>query len=246
MRFFPVFVPRIVAAFGLAALAALPTLVPSRDVSGWGAPAPCRDAPGRDGPRWWDVRIRLDTRGRYALIGDEKGVSGEYAYEVLWSGSMEGDDPDFILYHTNLDTVRWEMKERPGKDGSGESLSEKDFPVRPVFRMNYVLVEGGRLHFFFCVEGFPVPRNESPEKFDLVLPCSRKESAASASAGYDDAVTEGSNDVSLDEKEIRKGSVKRVFRWSWKRYRPSSAPPPAGPLLGTHEAKVTLTVTPHR
>lgn len=246
MRFFPVSLSRFVAAFGLTALAVLPTLVPPRDVSGWGAPAPCRDTPGGDGPAWWDVRIRLDTRGRYALMGDEKGVSGEYAYEVLWSGSMEGDDPDFILYHTNLDTVRWEMKERPGKDGAGGALSEKDSPVRPVFRMNYVLVEGGRLHFFFSVEGFPVPRNDSPEKFALVLPCSRKESAASTSAGYDDAVAEGSNDVSLDEKEIRKGPVKRVFRWSWKRYQPSSAPPPAGPLLSSHEAKVTLTVTPRR
>ena len=219
------FLPRSAAAFGLAALVFLP------------APA----LP-RDGPAWWDVRIRLETRGRYALPPDATDVSGEYAYEALWSGSMERDGPDYILYHASLETVRWEMKERSGrKDGDRGFLTEKDFPVRPVLRMNYVLGEEGRLRFFFTVEGFPVPRNDSPDKFALILPCSRKESGA---AGYDDAVSEGSNDVSLDEKELGKGPAKRVFRWAWKRYQPSSAPPPAGPLFNTHEAKVTLTITP--
>ncbi len=234
MRYFRRLPPRIVAAFALAVLVLLPVA------------ARCRDASGRGGPAWWDVRIRLETRGRYDLIREEKSVSGEYAYEVLWSGSMEGDDPDYILYHAALETLRWEMKERSVNDGAEGALSEKDFPVRPVFRMNYVLGEGGRLRFFFCVEGFPVPRNDAPERFALILPCSQKESAASPSSGYDDAVSEGSNDVSLDEKELRKGPAKHVFRWAWKRYQPSSAPPPAGPLLNAHEAKVTLTITPHR
>ncbi len=234
MSYFRLLPRRIITAFALAALVLLPVA------------ARCRDASGAGGPAWWDVRIRLETRGRYALIRDAKSVSGEYAYEVLWSGSMEGDDADYLLYHAALETLRWEMKERSGTDGAGGLLSEKDFPVRPVFRMNYVLGVRGRLHFFFCVEGFAVPRNDAPERFDLILPCSQKESSASASAGYDEAVSEGSNDVSLDEKELRKGPAKRVFRWKWKRYQPSSAPPPAGPLLNSHEATVTLTVTPHR
>lgn len=232
MRFPELSLPRSVAALVLAALAVLPASARSRDTPGW------------DSPAWWDVRIHLETRGRYALTRDTTDFAGEYAYESVWTGSMEKDDLDYLLYHASLDTVRWEMKERSGRDGLGVLLSEKDSPLRPVFRMNYVLGEEGRLRFFFTVEGFPVPRNDSPEKFALILPCSRKESAASAAAGYDDAVSEGTNDVSLDAKELRNGPVKRVFRWAWKRYQPSSAPPPAGPFLSTHETKVTLKVTP--
>ena len=232
MRFPKPSLPRSVACLGLAVLAFLP--------------APSRAAPGEERPGWWDVRIRLETRGRYALTRDAAEYAGDYAYEAVWTGSMERDDPDYLLYHASLETVRWEMKERSRRDGSDTLLSEKDFPVRPVFRMNYVLVEEGRLFFFFTVEGFPVPRNDSPEKFALVLPCSRKEAAASAAAGYDDAVSEGSNDVSLDAKELRDGPFKRVFRWAWKRYQPSSSPPPAGPFLSTHEAKVTLVISPRR
>jgi hypothetical protein len=230
MRFPKTSLLRSVAALGLAAL----VFLPSRGIPGW------------DGPAWWDVRIRLEARGRYAVTRDATDFSGEYAYEALWSGSMERDGPDYILYHASLETVRWEMKERSGQDGATGLLTEKDFPVRPVFRMNYVLAEGGRLRFFITVDGFPVPRNDSPEKFALILPCSRKEPAASIGAGYDDAISEGTNDVSLEEREIRNGPAKHVFRWAWKRYQPSSAPPPAGPLLNAHEAKVTLTITPHR
>lgn len=195
-----------------------------------------------DGPSWWELRIRLETRGRYALTRDEKDYAGEYAYETVWTGSMERDDLDFLLYHSSLETVRWELEERSGRDGAGQLISAKDSPVRPVFLMNYVLGEKGRLRFFFTVDGFPVPRNESLEKFPLVLPCSQKEPAASAAGGYDDAVSEGSNDVSLDERAILSGPVKRVFRWSWRQYRPSSAPPPAGPFFNTHEVKVTVMI----
>jgi hypothetical protein len=229
MRFPTTSLSRSVLALGLAALVFLPT-----------------SAPAADGSGWWDVRIRLETRGRYAITRDATDFSGEYAYEALWSGTMEGDDPDYILYHASLETVLWEMKEQAKRAGAGGFLSEKDFPVRPVLRMNYVLSEGGRLRFFFTVEGFTVPRNDSPEKFALILPCSRTEFAAATAAGYDDAVSEGSNDVSLEEKEIRNGPAKCVFRWAWKRYQPSSAPPPAGPLSNFHEVKVTLTITPHR
>ncbi len=233
MRFPKIALPRSVAVLGLAALVFLPAPVPSRGVPGW------------DGPAWWDVRIRLETRGRYAVTRDTTDFSGEYAYEALWSGSMEGDGPDYILYHASLETLRWEMKERSGRDGAGGFLSEKDFPIHPVFRMNYVLGKAGRLCFFFTVEGFPVPRNDSPEKFALILPCSRKEFPASSAAGYDGAVSEGSNDVSLDERELRNGPVEQVFQWEWKRYTPSSAPSPAGPLYHTHTVMVTLTVSPH-
>jgi hypothetical protein len=227
MRFSRALGPLFAAALG----AALPAVLS-------GAAASAGDAPSR-----WIVKIRLEARGRYLLTRDANDFAGDYAYEAVWTGSMESDFPDYLLYHASAETVRWELKERSGGDGAGELLFGRDSPVRPAFRMNYVLAEGGRLCFFFTVEGFPVPRNESPEKFALVFPSSREEAAAPSASGYDEGVGKGSNDVSVDEKELRGGRARHVFRWAWKRYHPSSAPPPAGPLLSTHEAKVTLTVT---
>lgn len=229
MRFSNLARPRGAAALGLAALLFLPDSV----LAG-------------DGSAWWNVRVRLETRGRYSLVRDTAEFAGEYVYEAVWTGSLERDGPDYILYHASLETVRWELKERAGPGPDANVLSEKDLAVRPVLRMNYVLSEGGWLRFFFTVEGFPVPRHVSPETFALVMPCSRKEALAAFTAGYDEAVSEGSNDVSLDERELRNGPVERVFRWEWKRYEPSSAPPPAGPLFSAHEATVTLTTSPYR
>jgi len=215
------------AAFGTAVLALLSSA-----------------APAGDGPSRWIVKIRLEAQGRYHVTRDATDFAGDYAYEAVWTGSMESDFPDYLLYHASVETVRWELKERSGGNGARELVLDKDSPVRPVFRMNYVLGEGGRLRFFFTAEGFPVPRNESPEKFALIFPSSRKEPATPAASSYDEGVSKGSNEVSVDEKELRGGRARHIFRWAWKRYYPSAAPPPAGPLLSTHEAKVTLTVIP--
>ena len=196
------------------------------------------------GPGRWDVRLRLETEGRYALAAPGRDIAGTFAYEAVWTGILERDDPDFLMVHAGLETLLWELEERTGKEGVAPVLRETDVAVRPALHVQYVLSEDGRVRFFFAVKGFPVPRGEAPETFDLVLPHSRREAAASPQGGYDGGVVKGSNDVSLDGKALRKGPVKRVFRWSWKRYQPAAGPRPSGPLFNAHEAKVTLTVTP--
>jgi hypothetical protein len=203
-------------------------------------------APDDEGPTSWEVGIRIGVRGRYAVTRDGTDYAGNFVYEAAWSGSMESDGPDYLLYHASLETLRWELAESACRDGARAALTEEDFPARPVLRINYVLGEQGRVRFFFVVESFPVPQNDSPEKYPLVLPCSRKEAAWSIVSGYDDGVSEGSNDVSLGVGEIGGKPVERKFRWTWKGYQPSSAPPPAGPLLNVHHAEVTLRITPRR
>ena len=221
--------PPLAAALGLAFLAS--------------QPLPC---PAGDGPASWEVRLRLETEGRYSLAAPGREVAGRFAYEASWTGSLEQDDADFLMVHADLETLRWELEERPGEAECGSPLREADVPVRPALRMQYVLGEAGRVRYHFIVEGFQVPRGPAPETFDLVLPRSRREAAAAPEGGYDGGISKGSNDVSIEAKDFRKGPVKRVFRWSWRRYQPSSGPPPSGPLFNAHDAKVTLTVTPRR
>lgn len=208
--------------------------------------SPPRPCPEGDVPAWWEVRLRLETEGRYSLSAPGRDIAGRFAYEAAWTGSLQEDDVDFLMVHADLETLRWELEERAGEAEDGPPLRETDIPVRPALRMQYVLGEAGRVRFHFIVDGFPVPRGPAPETFDLVLPRSRREAAAAPEGGYDGGVAKGSNDVSIDAKDFRKGPVKRVFRWSWRRYQPSSGPPPSGPLFNAHDAKVTLTVTPRR
>ncbi len=198
-------------------------------------------APAGDGPAWWEVRIRLETQGRYALARDATDFDGEYAYEALWTGQHGEGRPRFP-------PVPRLPGDRPlGVRGAVRRGRRRNRPLRKGFPrapgLSHELRPGRSTAgstSFSPSTAFPCPGTNPPRNFALVLPCSRKESAASTEAGYDGAVLEGSNDVSLDEKELRKGPVKRVFRWSWKRYEASSAPPPAGPFFSGHEVKVTV------
>ncbi len=157
---------------------------------------------------------------------------------------MEKDDSDYLLYHSGSETLRWETREKVSSGGGQKVLTEKDFDDRPVFRMNYVLNENGILRFDFVVDGFPVPRSGAGEKFDLILPASKKEEGHLSPSGYDASVVNGSNEIVFEEKTIRTGPAERAFRWEWKRYQPSSGQGIAVVLFNSHKAEVKIAITP--
>lgn len=195
-------------------------------------------------PRWWDVEVRLTVKGQYSVREADAACAGEFLYEATWSGSMEKDDADFLLYHSGSETLRWEAREKVSSGGEQKILTEKDFNDRPAFRMNYVLNESGILRFNFIVDGFPVPRSGAGEKFDLILPASKKEEGGLSPSGYDTSVAKGSNEIVFEEKMVRAGPVERAFRWEWKRYQPSSGPGAPVVLFNSHKAEIKITITP--
>jgi hypothetical protein len=208
---------------------------------------PASQVPGQSfvqSPRWWDVELSLTVRGQYSIREEGAVCAGEFLYEAAWSGSMEKDDTDYLLYHSGSETLRWEIREKIASGGNQKVLTEKDFDDRPVFRMNYVLNENGVLRFVFIVEGFPVPRGGAGEKFDLILPASKEEGGGLSPSGYDAFVAKGSNEVVFEEKKIRTGPVERAFRWEWKRYQPSSGPGAPVVLFNSHKAEVKIAITP--
>jgi hypothetical protein len=82
------------------------------------------------------------------------------------------------------------------------------------------------------------------EKFDLILPASKKEEGGFSPSGYDASVARGSNELVFGEKTIRTGPAERTFRWEWKRYQPSSGREIAVVLFDSHEAEVKIAITP--
>jgi len=195
-------------------------------------------------PRWWEVELRLTVKGQYSVREADAAYAGEFLYEAAWSGSMEKDDSDYLLYHSGSETLRWEAREKVSSGGGQKVLTEKDFDDRPVLRMNYVLNENGILRFNFIVDGFPVPRSGAGEKFDLILPASKEEEGSLSPSGYDASIARGSNEIVFEEKTIRTGPAERSFRWEWKRYQPSSGQEIAVVLFNSHKAEVKITITP--
>lgn len=200
--------------------------------------------PAPRSPRQWDIELRLAATGRYSVRDADAACAGEFLYEATWSGSMEKDDADFLLYHSGAETLRWEAHEEVSSGGEQRVLTEKDFDDRPEFRMNYVLNENGVLRFDFIVDGFPVPRGGSGEKFDLILPASKKEGGGASPYGYDDFVTKGSNEVVIEEKIVLSGAAERTFHWEFMRYQPSSGPATPTVLFNSHNAEVKIAITP--
>jgi hypothetical protein len=82
------------------------------------------------------------------------------------------------------------------------------------------------------------------EKFDLILPASKKEEDSLSPSGYDASVAKGSNEIVFEEKMVRAGPVERAFRWEWKCYEPSSGRGAPVVLFNSHKAEVKITITP--
>jgi hypothetical protein len=89
-----------------------------------------------------------------------------------------------------------------------------------------------------------VPRSGAGEKFDLILPASKKEEGGLSPSGYDASVVKGSNEIVIEENIVQAGLVERAFRWEWKRYQPSSGRGAPIVLFNSHKAEVKVAITP--
>jgi len=194
-------------------------------------------------PRRWKIEIRLITEGSYSVREGSRSFSGDFLYEAAWSGGMERDDDDFLLYHIQNKIVRWKLEEDAEAGEGGEPSSLKELPEKPVFRMNYILTEGPRLRFDFAIEGLAVPRAASVNKFELAFPRTKSGSPDSAAAGYDGAVIQGSNDVCLRVVDTGLPRVERSFRWRWKNRQASPRSSLEASFAGSSETRVQVTMT---
>jgi hypothetical protein len=215
------------AAFGLAAL--VPLVSPAAD---------------QNAPKWWDIKVCVIAKGRYSLTEGRSTYAGEYLLRGTWLGSMEKDQDDYRLFHARQETLEWKFLEKADSGGLTKTLTEKDCPAGPSFRINYVLKEDRLIRFFIVVENFPVPKNGPAGGFELILPQSKSDLPGPGALSYDDNISKGSNDVALEEKAVQSGPAERVFRWEWKGYQPSPVPESAVALFNSHQAEIRIRVTP--
>lgn len=196
-------------------------------------------------PLWWEIRILLISDGNYTTKEGKASYSGKYSFTIRWTGCMEKDDLDFLLYYENSELIKFKAEEKGIFPETTRTLSTKDFLDKPSFSLNYILKKGDNLHFNFIVKGFLTPLNESEHKFFLILPASEENSLESSEIDYNSFITKGSNSVFLDEKRIYLSNVKKKFTWEWDYKKWHIIQDKQVFFSNTHEVKVEIFIKPH-
>lgn len=195
-------------------------------------------------PQWWEIKIVLVSNGEYLTKEKKTEYLGQYSYSLQWTGSMEPDEGDFIIYHEHSELLRWEAQEKAQSPNSTVTLSSDDFLEKPSFKFNCLLQREGKIHFDFLIKGISVPQNESKHKFNLILPVSKENTSQFSTENYNPHVYKGSNKILLNKEDIFNDSVKKRFAWSWQ-YRTWDRQKTPFYLAQSHDVEVDILIIPH-
>jgi len=194
---------------------------------------------------WWEIIILLTSKGQYTFEEARTSYSGEYTYTIQWSGCMEQDGEDFILYHENSELLRWEPREERIQSGVSEITVTEEFSEKPRLTFNYILIKEDNLHFDFLVHGFRVPQLNPKHQYYLHLPASRENSNHPTDIDYGLHVYEGSNQVYFSKEDILAESTKKNFFWSWKRHSSSRTLKTSAYLTHSYHVDVEISILRH-
>jgi hypothetical protein len=205
---------------------------------------PASPARPAQSPSYWDISLQLKTEGDYKWDEGGPAVVGHYSFAVRWTGWLEKDDHDYLLYHLGSQLCSWEAQETASLTKSPLVLTTKDFRERPVFILKYIIREGENLNLDFLVEPMAVPQSRPEDAFPLLLPSSAQNGQREWEVNYNACVIRGSNRIELPESAIYSGPVDKAFTWAWKHQKWL-------PLEGrtvfasqSHQAVINLSITP--
>ncbi len=196
-------------------------------------------------PSYWEIKIRISSSGDYRMKEGEKSNEGRYSFVLLWTGCMEQDQDDYLIYHENSELVEWEAREKVKSSEISRELSEKDFSGKPRIDFHYIIRKNEDLHFDFLVESFYVPQENPKHRFYLNLPASKENIKFPTKFDYNVYLTKGSNSIYIEEKDIYSDSLKKDYSWNWKHQKYFMGNETPISFSNSHKVKVTLTIIPH-
>jgi hypothetical protein len=167
-------------------------------------------------PLWWEINLDLKTHGEYKLEGKDSAVTGKYGFSIRWTGCLEREDQDYLLYHFDSRLSRWEAQETSSSPRAAVVLTTPDFKEKPFLNLKYILRKDNDLFLDFLVDGMVVPQNGSEDSFTLLFPSTQENGQRNLDVDYNACVVAGSNCVSLKESEIYVGPVTKDYSWTWK------------------------------
>lgn len=196
-------------------------------------------------PSWWEIKILLDSSGNYKIKQGKKSYVGQYSFNLIWTGCMEQDMEDYIIYHETSKLLKWNAQEKAKPPDSSPMLSEKDFSGKPHFDFHYMLRKGKDLHFNFQVESFYIPQNSANHKFYLYLPASKENTNYPSKFNYNSYVSQGSNSIYIKEEKMYLETIEKKYRWEWKFQKWLSHQKMPISFSNWHKVEVTLSIRPH-
>jgi hypothetical protein len=194
---------------------------------------------------WWEVKILLESKGKYKYKESKTAFAGKYAYTILWTGCIERDQQDFILYHEDSDLIQWDSQEKKKPADSEEFQAIKKLSGEPSFELHYILRSGKNLHFDFLVKGFDIPQHCSKKKTYLHLPASKGNTDNPTDLDYDLYISKGSNNVEISRDVLDQSCVKKNFQWTWQREKRFGSRKGAPYLFHHHDVDVKVSVIRH-
>jgi hypothetical protein len=208
--------------------------------------APSASLPGPvQTPQWWEVSINLKTDGDYKLDEGGPAFIGHYSFTIRWTGWLEKDDQDYLLYRFDCRLSDWQAQERSSLANSPGLLTTGDFQERPAFNLKYIIKEGDDLHLDFIVNRMAVPQADPEDAFPLLLPSSEQNSQQESQVDYNACVIKGSNRVELPESAIYAGPVTKRYAWAWKHQQWLPKERRTVFTSQSHKVEVNLSIIPH-
>ena len=196
-------------------------------------------------PLWWEIKILLISSGNYRIDERNSSYSAHYSFTLLWTGCMEKDNGDYLLYYENSELISFKAEEKGIFPESTKIICTDDFHDKPSFKLNYILRKDENLHFDFFVKSFLIPKNESKRKYQLCLPASKENSLRSSEIDYNLYVAKGSNLIFLEEKGIYLDTIEKKFAWKWKYQKPHIPRSMPAFFSNSHDVKVEISINPH-
>jgi hypothetical protein len=197
------------------------------------------------GPSWWEVSLSLTVKGSYVIEGGDAPLHGEFTCLARWTGTIELDENDFLLYLLKTEVLEWRLEEKAGPPKEESLLLAQEISKAPHLRLNYILREGSDLRFDYEFSEVSVPLHASPVKANLEFPRSSGHVALSPGLGYGSGVSRGSNQVVIHGSDLERRAAERTFSWKWQREK--RIPGNSGTFLLTqrHTAEAVVALVAH-
>ena len=196
-------------------------------------------------PYFWEIKLVLSSNGNYKVENGERSNIGQYSFVLLWTGCMEQDMDDYIIYHETSELVEWNAREEVHSPEASQIISGDDFSERPSFDFHYILRRNKDLHFDFQVDGFSVPQDNSDPKFYIALPSSYENKKLSPQVDYNAFLLRGSNSIQIEEEEIYHHMIEKAYCWVWEFHQSLDTKKRPVSFSNSHNVKVMLTIIPH-
>jgi hypothetical protein len=199
----------------------------------------------RPAPLWWDIAVNLETNGEYTMRGNASTYRGSYAFAVRWTGCLEKDDHDYLLYRVDCRLCDWKARETASSEEFTGILMEGDFREKPSFDLKYIFRRGSDLCLDFVTSGISVPQSGTEEGFPLLFPSSQENRQHDFEVDYNAGVQDGSNSVAIKETDMYAGPLTKDFSWTWSHQQWQLQQRQTVLTSQSHRAKVTISINPH-